>query len=136
MNTRCKAISISALALALGTVSVALACGETLYAPRRPKVTEPGVKGEVLTIQKATSDSRTGHLGRMLVVGTKKPGVMLDRALVTVTNKTVIRKVVEGRRLIGAFGDLRKGMVVKAWFTGPIAKSYPAQATASEILLY
>jgi hypothetical protein len=134
MGSRYKAILISALALTLGTGAAGTACRQ--YAPDPPKLPDIGVKGEVQSVEPARPGSRAGYLGRVLVVGTKKPGVMLDRALVGVTEKTTIRKVVKGQRRLGSFTDLKKGKMVKAWFTGPIAKSYPAQATASEIVLY
>ena len=34
-----------------------------------------------------------------------------------------------------AFGALSTGQDVKAWFNGPVAESYPAQATASVIII-
>ena len=33
------------------------------------------------------------------------------------------------------FGDLMVGQTVEAWFTGPVAESYPVQAKASQIVI-
>lgn len=50
-------------------------------------------------------------------------------------------RVPEGARIIDsagarlAFEEIRAGEVASAWFTGPVAESYPVQATASAIVV-
>jgi beta-N-acetylhexosaminidase len=73
-----------------------------------------------------------GRLGSILVEGVKDETTNHDRAFVHVTDKTRIEKR-DGKP--AKFEDLKKGARVQALFTGPVAKSYPVQATAKEILI-
>ncbi len=54
----------------------------------------------------------------------------VDRASVRVTVDTVVWTA-EGVR--GTAADLAAGEQVAVWFTGPVAESYPVQATAGVI---
>lgn len=52
-------------------------------------------------------------------------------ASVKVTGETEIVHEKSRKRLY--FADLKKGMLVKVWFQGPVAESWPVQATAGKI---
>jgi len=54
---------------------------------------------------------------------------------VKVTDKTKIEKTDGKERKEATFEDLKKGARVEATFTGPVADSYPVQATAKAILI-
>ena len=36
---------------------------------------------------------------------------------------------------LGSFDDLTEGTAVQVWFDGPVAESYPVQATAGSIVI-
>lgn len=79
--------------------------------------------------------SATGEppLGTIRVEGTLEGGTRYDKASVRITRDTVIVKGRGGRRM--PFNSLTVGALVEATFTGPVAESYPVQATASEIVI-
>ncbi len=54
-----------------------------------------------------------------------------NKASLRVTNETVLRFRASGQP--ASFADLRVGRRAQAWTTGPIAESYPVQATAARI---
>ncbi len=43
--------------------------------------------------------------------------------------------ILERSGIARRFEDIRQGQVVSAWFTGPVAESYPVQATASVVVI-
>lgn len=43
--------------------------------------------------------------------------------------------ILERSGITRRFEDIRQGQIVSAWFTGPVAESYPVQATASVIVI-
>jgi hypothetical protein len=75
-----------------------------------------------------------GHdQGSFLIVADPAVPSAVDRAMVRVTVDTVIwAPEGEGRRSL-AFGDLNAGARVAVRFTGPVAESYPVQATAADV---
>jgi hypothetical protein len=69
----------------------------------------------------------------LLVVGDPSATNSVDRASVRVTpGTTVWGPAGEGRDELSA-ADLAVGQRVAVWFTGPVAESYPVQATAGDI---
>ena len=58
-----------------------------------------------------------------------------DKAQVTLRAQTRILKQDAGAITAGSTKDLRRGLQVRAWFDGPVAESYPMQATGSVILI-
>ena len=71
--------------------------------------------------------------GSFLVVADPAVRSAVDRAMVRVTASTVVwAPEGEGRRSL-AFGDLRAGDRVAVRFLGPVAESYPVQATAADV---
>jgi hypothetical protein len=69
----------------------------------------------------------------LLVVGDSSAADSVDRASVRVTaGTTVWGPAGEGREELSA-ADLAVGERVAVWFTGPVAESYPVQATAGDI---
>jgi hypothetical protein len=71
--------------------------------------------------------------GSFLIVADPAVASVVDRAMVRVTTDTVIwAPEGEGRHSL-AFGDLSAGDRVAVRFTGPVAESYPVQATAADV---
>jgi hypothetical protein len=57
-----------------------------------------------------------------------------DRASVTITGATRVFAVIEGQDPVPVdYLALRVGGQVEVWFTGPVAESYPVQATADVV---
>ena len=57
-----------------------------------------------------------------------------DKATVTVTTDTRILGQKAGALQRAAFDDLATGQQIAVWFSGPVAESYPVQATAATIV--
>ena len=88
---------------------------------------EIGVRGVVKNLVKG-KDGVT-----FLVEGKLEEDTMLDKAYVTVNMQTkVVKNGVEITKDF-AYGEIKEGDILEAVFTGPIAKSYPAQAVAKKI---
>lgn len=88
---------------------------------------EIGVRGVVKNLVKG-KDGVT-----FLVEGKQEADIMLDTAYVTTNMQTTVLK--DGVEIADqfAYGEIKEGDLVEAVFTGPIAKSYPAQAVAKKI---
>jgi uncharacterized protein DUF3221 len=73
-------------------------------------------------------------LGTVLIEGSNEgSGSLEDRVTVTIDTK-LLKREGEGLRAIG-FEGLKVGQRVEAWYEGPVAESYPRQATASVIVI-
>ncbi len=92
------------------------------------------IRGKVTKFTAAKPNS-AGILASMMVEG-KKLNTNYDKALVRITAKTKIMKLILRERQPAKLEDLKEGVVVEAKFTGPVAQSYPVQATAAEILIH
>lgn len=94
----------------------------------------PDISGNVISVDakglEAGKDTRTGTI---LVDGEGPQGAL--RASIRVTDDTSIEKRRGDELSPAKFTDLREGLAVEVWFTGPVAESYPVQATASEVRL-
>jgi hypothetical protein len=129
LRTR-KALPLLAAALSLALAPVALAKVEP--DPPNGLISNVGVRGEIRSFERGGEGKVTA---KMLVVGKLGPGVMLDRAVVRTTAETIFHKRKDGKVVPASLKDLRKGGKVEVRFTGPILKSYPAQATASHVMI-
>jgi hypothetical protein len=89
---------------------------------------------EQLTRDTSVSAQEQGIVGSMLVVAPQGDTTSAyDKASVTITGDTRIwRPQGEGAETL-TVDDLREGDVVIVTFTGPVAESYPVQATAESI---
>lgn len=107
------------LAILLTTLIFAAACTATNdKIPSSP----PGIRGEVTSV------------GGGRIVVEEKPAEKSGsaKASVRLAPDTVVA-LANGKSLGTA--DLRKGQIVKVWFSGPIMESYPVQATAGKIVV-
>ncbi len=121
-----KRLTAAAAAAAL----LLAACGEAALGP-------PDIRG---TITQKTSNptflpSGDDPLGTILIEGTIEPDTQFDRASVKVTGDTDIFRAVDGKMEDASFHELQVGQRVEAWFRGPVAESYPVQATAGRIVV-
>jgi len=95
------------------------------------------IRGEVtsVVVYDLTDDDQTS-VGGLDVEGEPTDGREYDAAAVTITRDTTFfRQTGGGPEPIGV--DLREleGAEVEVWFTGPVAESYPVQATAGAVLI-
>jgi len=89
----------------------------------------PSIRGTITTIT-----LNADGLGSMLVEGPIADGTTFDRAAVRVTEDTeILLKGADGWGRF-AFDALSEGDTVEVWFTGPVAESYPVQATAGTLV--
>lgn len=94
------------------------------------------IRGYVSSVWGISADPRPGGvLGSILVEGELEEDTRYDRASVTITDDTGIFTESGGELVRAGFGDLAAGQLVQATFTGPVAESYPVQATASEVII-
>ncbi len=98
-----------------------------------PDLGDPDIRGSVEGLSVSQGDGEI--IGFILIEGAVEADTAHDRALVTVTGSTAIYRR-EAERLVKArFAELQYGAAVEAWFTGPVAESYPVQAAAATIVI-
>ena len=95
--------------------------------PTAPPSTPADIAGAVSDLTVSTGGD---SLPVFLVVADPGSTSSVDRASVRVTKDTVVWTA-QGVR--GTAADLTRGERVAVWFTGPVAESYPVQATAGVV---
>ena len=112
-------------------------CGSNVdrNGPRAPSGKDADIRGQITDISIMESEEGGGMLGSVLIEGSLEEDTEFDRASVTLMAETVIYKQLGEEVVEAAFSDLQVGQRVQAVFTGPVAESYPVQATAAEILI-
>lgn len=98
-----------------------------------PEETPAGadIRGRITELHR----SATGEppLGSIRVEGALEADTRHDKASIRITRDTKIVKGRGGQRM--PFNSLTVGTLVEATFIGPVAESYPVQATASEVVI-
>ena len=89
-----------------------------------PPSGEPSIRGMVSGLAMADSEEPGAA---MLITGSAADGFGYDLAQVRAVSTTRVYDSAD--RLIDV-GDLENGMLVEVWLDGPVAESYPVQATA------
>ena len=90
------------------------------------------IHGTVTDVQR-TATPGGEVLATVRVEGSKDANTQYDKASIRITRAT--RLSVEGSDRGATLDDLAVGAVVEARFTGPVAESYPVQATAEEVVI-
>lgn len=98
------------------------------YDPIQPAPFKADIRGAVTSLEDVSGPKA---LGVMLVEGEIEKDTRYDRAYVSATASTDVMEA-DGTEL--NWSDLKKGDRVEAQFTGPVAESYPVQATAKTIV--
>ncbi len=94
------------------------------------------IEGFVSSIWGINEDPGYGEvLGSILVDGEDTAGAGYGKASVNVTRETRIWEMTGSGAKSVALEDIEVGLLVQVAFTGPVAESYPVQATASEIVI-
>jgi len=94
------------------------------------------IRGSLASAGAAGDDEKkTGLLGTLLVEGSKDKDTEYDKATVKVTKGTKIYRQVGKDLKEASFDDLKGGVKVEIWFTGPVQESFPVGATAGKIVI-
>jgi hypothetical protein len=94
------------------------------------------MEGLVTEVHQADQQDRAkGLLGAVSVEGTDQGGTQVGQASVAVTDKTLLFELEGQSRRPITFEALKTGQRVQIRFLGPVAETYPVQATADEIVV-
>jgi hypothetical protein len=95
------------------------------------------IRGNVTKITFATEEQKaSGLLGVLFVEGKKQPNTEHAKAHVKIDRKTKIWVVSGDTLRPGLLADIKEGVGVEISFTGPVAESYPVQATAGRVKVF
>ncbi|MSR55313.1 MAG: DUF3221 domain-containing protein [Gemmataceae bacterium] len=113
---------------------VALIAFVPAYAKDGDKI---AIRGMPISVAPATDDEKkAGIVGTMLVEGAKAKDTEYDKAFIKITKATKIF-MMSGKDLKPAkFEDLKGGQKMEVQFVGPVAESFPVQATAGKIVIF
>jgi len=130
--TRSRPVPVKAAVLALAAaVGLALLAGCGGDGEGAPVTGGPDVRGVITSISAGSGDV----LGSVRIEGAIDQDTEYDKAVVRVEDDTKIYRQSGGQLTEATFADLAVGQTVEAWFTGPVAESYPVQAKASQIVI-
>ena len=122
------------MSIGLVMLVVLAACGSSDAQPGQPPAA-PDIRGTISSLQLAAAGAQQDSLGSMLIEGPIADGTRFDKASVRITKETRIWEQQGAERRSSSTDALTAGQRVEARFTGPVAESYPVQATASEIVI-
>ena len=113
--------------LAMSAVFAPVALGGC--ASLAPPDGEPSIRGSVTSIT-----PRSDGLGIILVEEASPQGLDYDKASLAITKDTDLLKRVGNGYVEITIEDIRTGMAVEVWITGPVRESYPIQADADTVV--
>jgi hypothetical protein len=117
-------------ALVLVAAAVVGGCGGTTAQPAPSATAPPSIPAGITgTVHRVTRDADTG-MPTLLVVDDGALKGSLERVAVSVTEQTVVWMLKGGT---GTAADLGAGQMVSVWFSGPVTKSDPARAEATDV---
>ena len=121
MNTRWVAL--------LGMLFVVVALGGSSCSQQAVELpsSPPSISGTITSVDPAGE-----RIGSIRVEAVPEDQAGSDKAQVRIDQGTQLIDAT-GRPI--AFHELQVGRKVRAWFTGPVAESYPVQAKASTVIL-
>lgn len=94
--------------------------------------TKPDISGPADKVKVAAD----GKGGSIYVETAKDAKFTYDKAMIRINDKTRIQKM-NGKLVEDAkFAEIKNGVKISVWFTGPVAESYPVQATAGRIIIF
>lgn len=128
--------ALAALTL-LGAAVVGGCGGATAAQPASPSPSAPpsGVADITGVVRDLTPGGDAGT-AVLLVVADPDVASSVDRASVRVTTQTTVWAPAGADGAALTVDDLAAGQRVAVWFTGPVAESYPVQATAGVIEIF
>ena len=137
MRHTIRALTALAVLAVLGAAVVGGCGGATAVVPASPSPSAPppsappSAPADITgTVSDLTGGTGSDPLPVLLVVADPGSTGAIDRASVRVIKEAVVWTS-DGMR--GAASDLAEGERVAVWFSGPVAESYPVQATAGVV---
>jgi len=121
-----------AMLASLGALAAVGACSSSRPAgvPDEP----PSIAGTITQVS-AQQGGSSDRLGAVLIEEVPAEPSGSDKSSVTVTRATRVYVREGGTLRAATFAELRTGQRAEAWFTGPVAESYPTQARAAVIVV-
>jgi beta-N-acetylhexosaminidase len=114
-------------------VAVLLAGGHGATAQADGKV---DIRGNITRVNKLNEGQKgQGILAVVLIEGKQEPNTGYEKAVVKITQKTKLWKQAGDKKKPAMATELKVGTRVEAVFTGPVAESFPVQATAGEVVI-
>ena len=130
--TRSRSIPAKAAALALAVgLALALLGACTNDGDAAPDPNDPNIRGVITSITDGSGDV----IGSVRIEGAIAQDTTYDKAVVRVEVDTLLLREAGSALMEVTFADLTVGQTVAAWFTGPVAESYPVQVKASQIVI-
>ncbi len=124
--------TLTKVALALtAALALALLGACTSDGDAAPGPNDPDIRGVITSI----SDGSGDVVGSVRIEGMIDEDTTYDKAVVRVEGDTLLFRQVGNAMMEVTFADLTVGQTVEAWFTGPVAESYPVQVKASQIVI-
>ena len=127
-----RSIPIKAAVLALGAaLALVLLSACTSDGDAATGTIGPDIRGAITSVTDGSGDV----VGSVRIEGAIDEDTSYDKAVVRVENDTSIYRQVGNALMEITFAELTEGQTVVAWFTGPVAESYPVQVKASQIVI-
>ncbi|MEJ7811062.1 MAG: hypothetical protein WKG32_11685 [Gemmatimonadaceae bacterium] len=125
-------LAASAMLASLGALAAVGACSSNR--PAGVPDEAPSIAGTITQVsaQQGGSGERRGSV---LIEVAPADISGSDKSSVTVTRATRVYVREGGTLRAATFGELYPGQRAEAWFTGPVAESYPTQARAAVIVV-
>jgi len=127
--------ALAALAVFAALSAAAVGCGGAADADPSPtavRSSPSGVADITGTVVRLDPGGDGSGLTLLVVADAGVPSAV-DRASVRVGAETIVWAAAGDARRELTMGDLEKGQEVAVWFAGPVAESYPVQASAGAV---
>ena len=127
-----RSIPVKAAVLALGAaLALVLLSACTSDGDAATGTIGPDIRGVITSVTDGSGDV----VGSVRIEGAIDEDTSYDKAVVRVESDTSIYRQVGNALMEITFAELTEGQTVVAWFTGPVAESYPVQVKASQIVI-
>lgn len=134
MRHTSRALAALAALAVLGSAVVGGCGGATAAQPASPSPSAPpSVAADITGVVSDLTPGGDAGTATLLVVASPDAPSSYDRAWVRVTPQTTVWAPDGEGGTTPALEDLAVGRRVAVWFAGPVAESYPVQATASDV---
>jgi len=112
------------------TLSLLLVLVATI--PVNAQDTRPDISGPADRVKIAAD----GKSASIYVEAPKDAKFTNDKAFISINDKTKIQKM-NGKLIEDAkLDEIKNGVKVSVWFTGPVAESYPVRGTTGRIIIF
>jgi hypothetical protein len=134
MRHTIRALAALAALAVLGAAVVGGCGGATAAQPASPSPSAPPSRPADITgvVTALTPGGDAGSVSLLVVADPDVPS-SYDRASVRVTATTAVWASSGEDGTAPTVADLAQGQRVAVWFSGPVAESYPVQATAGDV---